>query len=108
PRRWFQNRLSPRTVTHRDCSGAAGGAARFCDSSLKIWLGCGVTLGWLAFFPHLSGQALRLEIEPEWQGNPVVLGETLSAARVSGMSLSRVDGLLSRLALRRADGSWLE
>jgi cytochrome c peroxidase len=75
---------------------------------LKIWLGCGVTFGWLAFFPHVSGQALRLEIEPEWQGNPVVLGETLSAARVSGMSLSRVDGLLSRLALRRADGSWLE
>jgi len=65
-------------------------------------------LACLAFGLQLSGQELRLEIEPEWEGNPVVLGQTLPMGRVDGMSLSRVDGLLSRLALRRADGSWLE
>jgi len=69
---------------------------------------CGLALGWLAFDAQLSGQELRLEIVPEWEGNPVVLEETVSSEGVSGMSLSRVDGLLSRLGLRRADGSWLE
>ena len=82
--------------------------ARFCGSSLKNWLGFGVALGWLAFAARLSGQELRLEIEPEWEGSPIVLGQTLPTGRIGGMSLSRVDGLLSRLALQRADGSWLE
>ncbi|PYM11362.1 MAG: hypothetical protein DME18_14165, partial [Verrucomicrobia bacterium] len=79
-----------------------------CWRRLKSWLGCSVALGWLAFDARVCGQELRLEIEPEWEGAPVVLGETLSSERVGDLSLSRVDGLLSRLALRRADGSWLE
>ena len=82
--------------------------ARLRGNSRMAWLACGLALGWLAFAAQLSGQELRLEIVPEWEGNPVVLGETVSSERVSGMSLSRVDGLLSRLGLRRADGSWLE
>ncbi|PYK60740.1 MAG: hypothetical protein DME21_10910, partial [Verrucomicrobia bacterium] len=83
-------------------------AARLRGNSRMAWLACGLALGWLAFDAQLSGQELRLEIVPEWEGNPVVPGETVSSERVSGMSLSRVDGLLSRLGLRRADGSWLE
>jgi len=76
--------------------------------SLKTWLMRGIVLGSLVFLTRMSGQELRLEIEPEWLGKPLALEETLSSERVAGLSLSRVDGLLSRLALQRADGSWLE
>src|SRR6478736_1885999 len=64
----------------------------------------------LWFFGVLSGlgQKLQLEIEPVWRGKPLVLGQPLSSATEAGISLSRLDGLLSRLALQRADGSWLE
>ena len=54
------------------------------------------------------GQKLQLEIEPEWQGKPLVLGQRLPNERVDGISVSRLDGLLSQLALQRTDGSWLE
>ncbi len=54
------------------------------------------------------GQKLQLEIEPAWQGKPLVLGQRLPSERVDGISISRLDGLLSQLALQRTDGSWLE
>jgi cytochrome c peroxidase len=54
------------------------------------------------------GQKLQLEIEPVWQGKPLVLGQPLSNGTKAGISLIRLDGLLSQLALQRADGSWLE
>ena len=57
---------------------------------------------------HTFAQKLRLEIEPEWQGKTLVLDQKLSGARVDGISVSRLDGLLSHLALQRLDGSWLE
>jgi hypothetical protein len=107
-----QERIYRRLPLHPVGFGRFGLTARVylgtIGLTLKTWLGCGVALGWLALNPQLSGQELRLELELEWKGNPVVPGETLSSERVSDLSLSRVDGLLSRLALRRADGSWLE
>jgi cytochrome c peroxidase len=63
----------------------------------------------IAFGPApVSGQKLRLEFEPEWNGRPLVLNQPLPAGCVNGLSVSRFDGLLSRLALQRTDGSWLE
>ena len=53
------------------------------------------------------GQKLRLEIDPEWQGKSLVLGTDLPNSKVTSLSVSRVDGLLSDLALQRSDGSWL-
>jgi cytochrome c peroxidase len=49
-----------------------------------------------------------LEIEPEWQGSPLVLGRELPSPHVADLSISRLEGLLSQLALQRSDGTWLE
>ncbi|HKS36918.1 MAG TPA: MbnP family protein [Verrucomicrobiae bacterium] len=95
-------------MTDKDRSSSAKGVARVRGRWLKAWLTQSVALGCLAWGLRVSGQELRLEIEPEWEGNPVVPGKILATGRVPGMSLSRVDGLLSRLALQRADGSWLK
>jgi hypothetical protein len=65
-------------------------------------------LTWLGCLMPASGQKLRLEIEPEWQGRPLVLNQKLPGGKVGGISISRLDGLLSQLALQRTDGSWLE
>lgn len=55
-----------------------------------------------------AGQKLQLEIEPGWQGTPLLVGRELPGSKVEGMSISRLDGLLSELALQRSDGSWLK
>src|SRR4051812_5541233 len=53
------------------------------------------------------GQKLQLQIEPEWQGAPLALFRTLPA-KAADFSVSRLDGLLSELALQRTNGSWLK
>ncbi len=65
-------------------------------------------LCWLACLPAAFSQKLQLEIEPEWQGKPLVLSRKLPGELGNGISISRLDGLLSQLALQRLDGSWLE
>src|SRR5437879_5221566 len=100
--------IDPLLIGTARSNQAVATTATIRGNSLRTWLGCGVALGWLAFEAQVCGQELRWEIEPEWDGNPIVLGQTLPTGRLDGMSLSRIDGLLSRLALRRADGSWLE
>ena len=62
----------------------------------------------LGFGSNVSGQKLRLEIEPQWQGKPLALDQALSTRHWPGLSIRRLDGLLSQLALQRADGTWLE
>ena len=59
-------------------------------------------------FSPANAQKLRLDIEPEWQGKPLVLGNDLGDSKVTALSVSRFDGLLSDLALQRSDGSWLK
>ncbi|MEQ1750414.1 MAG: MbnP family protein [Prosthecobacter sp.] len=48
---------------------------------------------------------MRLEIVPMWQRQPLVRDEPNEP---QGARVSRLDYLLSKLALKRADGSWLE
>jgi cytochrome c peroxidase len=55
-----------------------------------------------------AAQKLRLEVEPEWQGKALVLERELPASKADRMSISRLDGLLSELALQRSDGTWLK
>jgi len=55
-----------------------------------------------------AAQKLQIQIEPQWRGKPLVLNRELPAAGVAGWSVSRFDGVLSALALKRMDGSWLE
>jgi len=69
---------------------------------------CWALLGWLIHPAPASAQKLQLEIEPEWRGKPIVLGNTLPGVPGKEISISRLDGLLSHLALQRTDGSWLE
>lgn len=71
--------------------------------------------GWLLCFLVCVAQAerLQIEIEPEWiwEGVPIApgVGKTLPTTRITeGLSISRLDGLLSELALQRSDGSWLK
>jgi cytochrome c peroxidase len=53
-------------------------------------------------------QTLRLEIEPQWNGHLLKLGRDLVTADGEVLSFSRIDALLSELALQRADGTWIE
>lgn len=113
-------------MTQKDRSTSDGGALtkrryRLIPRSRGRALAFSFGLGWvqksvIAVFlfctvlclPQVSfGQKLQLEFEPEWQGSPLLLDKKLPGA-VDGMSVSRLDGLLSQLSLQRADGSWLE
>jgi len=74
----------------------------------KFWLACSLLLGCLASLSPAVAQILRLEIKPVWCNQPLFLDKQLADAQVRGLSISRLDGLLSQLALQRSDGSWLE
>ena len=68
-----------------------------------FWLACGIALAGLVSARPAFAQKLQLEIEPEWKGSALVLGKEIPGGKVEGMSISRLDGLLSQLALQRAD-----
>jgi cytochrome c peroxidase len=53
-------------------------------------------------------QQVRLELNPVWHGRPLVLAQPIKDAKPTGFSLTRFDGLLSKLALQRTNGTWLE
>ncbi len=53
-------------------------------------------------------QKLRIEIEPRWGDAPLKLASPLALAQANDLTVSRLDGLLSELALQRTDGTWLE
>jgi len=53
----------------------------------------------------LAAPALRLEIRPQWQEQALQPGEWLPGRDTA---VTRLDFLLTRLALRRADGSWVD
>src|SRR5262245_55558253 len=74
------------------------------DFLIRRWLLWSFALACLGYCATAFGQKLRVEIEPQWQGQRLLLERALSR----GVSISRLDGLLSQLALQRADGTWLE
>lgn len=49
---------------------------------------------------------MRLEIEPVWEGLPLKVNGMVEGG--AGFRLSRLDYLLSKLALKKADGTWVE
>lgn len=49
---------------------------------------------------------MRLEIEPVWDGTPLKVSGAAEGRESS--RLSRLDYLLSKLALKKADGAWVE
>jgi len=51
---------------------------------------------------------LRLEFQPSYHGESLLLNYPISRGDLPAVSMVRMDLLLSRLALKRADGSWLE
>ena len=65
-------------------------------------------LTWLVSLLHVFGQKLQLEIEPEWQNAPLSPGKRLPGGRANGISISRLNGLLSHLPVQRADDRWLK
>jgi cytochrome c peroxidase len=65
-----------------------------------------LTLGAGASWAGLTVPKMRLEIQPVWEGAPIQMAK--AATGVSGLRLSRLDYLLSKLALKKADGTWLE
>ncbi|MSU61456.1 MAG: hypothetical protein EXS31_03510 [Pedosphaera sp.] len=56
----------------------------------------------------VSGQKLHLEIEPVWRAAPLSFGREVSGWQGKRLSISRLDGLLSQLAIQRVDGTWQE
>lgn len=55
-----------------------------------------------------AAAAMRLEFEPQWAGIALRPDFWQPDASPSGLTVTRMDYLLSGLALRREDGSWLE
>jgi cytochrome c peroxidase len=83
--------------------------ARIAGPRLRIGCGCVLFLAQLVLgggFLRAQAQQLHLEMIPSWNDAPLVANRSISAER--NISISRVDGLLSELALQRADGTWLE
>jgi cytochrome c peroxidase len=64
-------------------------------------------LGWAACFVvgAVQAQMLELEIQPQWNDQGL---KAAPAQKQTTPTVQRLDFLLSRLALQRADGSWLE
>src|SRR5687767_14786937 len=72
----------------------------------RVWLTSFVLL--LSTILPAPAQKLQLEIQPQWHDQPIMLNGPLPSQQVNGLTLSRLDGLLSQLALQRLDGSWME
>lgn len=68
------------------------------------WLAV-VLLAWMGL-PTASGQDLQLEIEPVAQGRALRLDEPMR--EMDEARITRLDCLLSGVALQKKDGSWLE
>mgnify|MGYP000966308009 CR=1 FL=1 len=51
---------------------------------------------------------LQIEFQAEWNGTPLELDRPIETAHLPEFSISRLDALLSGLALQRPDGTWLE
>lgn len=77
-------------------------------NGLRFWWARLQFLVLMTFAVPSHGQKLRLEFEPKWGEAPLGLSQSVTGAVARGLSVSRLDGLLSRLALQRADGSWIE
>jgi len=56
----------------------------------------------------VCAQQVRLELNPVWRGRPLVLAQPIKDGKLTGFSLTRLDGLLSELALQRTNGTWLK
>ena len=78
--------------------------ARPCRTSAGHWPRVLVT--WLLVMTAASGQELRLEISPVVNGSALKVNESLAPALKA--RVTRLDFLLSGLALQKQDGSWLE
>jgi cytochrome c peroxidase len=78
---------------------------RLFDAAVR--LGLVLLLGWLPQ-GDVCAQQVRLELNPVWLGRPLVLAQSIKDAKSAGFSLTRLDGLLSELALQRTNGTWLE
>ena len=78
------------------------------DISWGVRLACCLLLFWLLPLPRAGAQRLQLEIEPEWRGHGLNPGSQIKGSHLEGLSVSRLDGLLSELALQRSDGTWMQ
>lgn len=63
-----------------------------------------LVLGW-GLQVHAAVPVMRIEVSPVWGREALVAGGALPGTTVK---VSRLDFLLSKLALKRGDGSWLE
>lgn len=69
------------------------------------WIGAGCVIIALLLMPA-SAQELRLEVRPTVQGKELRLNETLCDS--ASTRITRLDFLVSGLALKKQDGTWLE
>lgn len=96
------------TSVHKDCCLTV--CTRPCSrpNGIRAWLTNFLLLVALLCAAPARAQKLRLEFEPRWADAPLQLSRALPGAKARELSVSRLDGLLSELALQRADGTWLE
>lgn len=78
----------------------------YCNASLVAWRRVLVIIGVLAQPLPLMAQELRLEFRPVAQRQALRLNEVLGPQ--TSVRVTRLDFLLSGLALRKQDGTWLE
>ena len=92
-------------MIHRDCFVVVPERPDEGVCTRNIWLLYAFALVLLTLPAH--AHKLRLEIAPVWNGQPLVIGEPLGS-HVNKMAISRLDGLLSDLALQRTNDTWLK
>jgi len=74
-------------------------------ASRRLTVGLIALVVWAPLACDAGQSKMRLEIVPQWQGAPFEASKMMATdTRV----ISRLDYLLSKLALKRADGRWLE
>jgi cytochrome c peroxidase len=80
----------------------------------RPWLCC-LPLLWAGFGIHplavgagINGGTVRIVFEPTFCGDRLSLDAEVKREYLPGITISRLDLLLSELALKRDDGSWLE
>ncbi len=90
----------PELCPARPSPANAWGNSRRASLSICLFL------GWL--ISSARGEKLQLEIDPQWHGQPLSLHQGQTGAAGTTLTLRRIDGLLSQLAVQRTNGAWIE
>lgn len=93
---------------HKDCHLIIRPRPGSFASAHRTWKTYAFPLALLLLALSAHAQKLRMEFEPLWANAPLAPARPPAHSHATNLTVTRLDGLLSELALQRADGTWLE